>query len=131
MQHFHVWRLARKAALAVMLLSLAGHAGENRYLGAIVVSGSSSLNNTTTAAPFAIPPGAKLTLYTTGTDIRCLTDSESTATSGPTKGVPIPASTLFPTSVGQRLTTVSGSPSALLACIGTGTVDVWQRAGTE
>lgn len=123
-------RLVALAGLALVLQSLPARAGENRYLGAIVVSGS-SLNNATTAAPFVIPAGAKVTLYTAGTDVRCLTDSTATATSGSTKGIPIPASSAWPTSVGAGLIFISGTESALIACIGTGTVDVWVRAGTE
>lgn len=123
-------RLVALAGLALVLQSLPARAGENRYLGAIVVSGS-SLTNASTAAPFVIPAGAKLTLYTTASGIQCLTDSTSTATSGATKGFPIPTSSAWPTSVGAGLILISGTESALIACIGTGTVDVWVRSGTE
>jgi len=118
-----------RKALAVILLSVTATAGENRYLGAIVVSGS-SLNNTTTAAPFVIPPGSKVTVVCTAA-VNMLTDNVSTATSGATKGLPISANSIFPTSVGRALATVSGVSTALIAVIGTGTCDVWQRDGNE
>lgn len=104
-------------------------AGENKYLGAIVVSGS-SLTNLSTAAPFAIPGGALLTINCTAA-MNMLVDNTSTATSGATKGLPVPASTNFPTSVGKAFSLLSGSPTAVIAIIGTGTCDVWQRSGTE
>ncbi|MBL0304409.1 MAG: hypothetical protein IPQ23_22410 [Cytophagaceae bacterium] len=113
----------------LLCLSLPATAGENKYLGAIVVSGS-SLTNLTTAAPFAIPAGSKLTINCTAA-MNVLMDSTSTATTGATKGLPVPASTNFPTSAGKALASVSGSPSAVMAVIGTGTCDVWQRDGNE
>lgn len=116
-------------ALAVILLSVTATAGENRYLGAIVVSGS-SLNNTTTAAPFVIPGGAKITMVCTAA-VNVLTDNAATATSGAIKGLPWDANKALPTSVGKTLTMLAGAPTALVAVIGTGTCDFWQRSGTE
>ena len=118
-----------RLALTVMLLAVSAKAGENRYLGAIVVSGS-SLNNTTTAAPFVIPGGAKITVVCTAA-VNILVDNLSTATSGATKGLPVASGAIFPTSVGKTLTTISGQWTALIAIIGTGTCDIWQRSGTE
>lgn len=121
----------RKLTLLLALaLAAPAAAGENKHLGAIVVSGS-SLTNATTAAPFVIPQNAKLTLYCTAA-VQVLTDSTTvtTGTTG-TKGVFVPALTLFPTSVTLTLRTISGTPSALVAIIGTATCDVWQRTGTE
>lgn len=119
-----------RAALAVALvLGLSARAGENRYLGAIVVSGA-SLTNLTTAAPFAIPPGAKLTVNC-GAAVNMLVDNLSTAASGATKGVPIPASTNWPTSCGRALGNVSAVPSCVIAVIGTATCGFWLRDGTE
>jgi hypothetical protein len=116
-------------ALAVILLSVTATAGENRYLGAIVVSGS-SLNNTTTAAPFIIPSGAKVTVVCSAA-VNMLVDNMSTATTGSTKGLPIAANAIFPTSVGRNLTTISGQGTAVIAVIGTATCDVWLRDGSE
>jgi hypothetical protein len=116
-------------ALAVILLSVTATAGENRYLGAIVVSGA-SLNNTTTAAPFVIPTGAKVTVNCTAA-VNMLVDNLSTSTSGATKGLPVSASVNFPTSVGRSLSTISGQSTAVVAVIGTGTCDFWLRDGNE
>ena len=115
---------------AMVLISPSAHAGENKHLGVIVVSGS-SLNNMTTAAPFRIPPGEKITLYCTAA-VQVLTDSTvvSTGTTG-TKGVPVGATTLFPTSVGQAQGSISGTQTAVIAIIGTASCDVWLRLGTE
>lgn len=121
--------MRKTLAVTLCLLGLATHAGENRYLGAIVVS-ASSLTNLTTAAPFAIPPGAKITVNCSAA-VNMLTDNTVTAASGATKGLPIPASTNFPTSVGSSLSLLSGVPTAVVAVFGTGTCDFWERAGTE
>jgi hypothetical protein len=115
--------------LSLCLAAGTADAGENKYLGAIVVAGA-SLTNATTAAPFIIPPGAILTINCSAA-VNMLTDATVTATSGATKGLPVPAATNFPTSVGKSLTTITGQPSALLAVIGTATCDVWQRVGNE
>jgi hypothetical protein len=116
-------------ALAVILLSVTATAGENRFLGSIVVA-ANSLNNTTTAAPFVIPAGAKITVVCTAA-VNMLVDNLSTAASGATTGLPIPATTIFPTSVGRNLSTVSGVPTAVVAVFGTGTCSYWQRDGNE
>lgn len=119
-------------ALAVILLSVTAKAGENRLLGTLVSTGT-SVNNLTTAAPFAIPAGSKVTIYC-DVAARYLADNLSTALSGATKGVPTPVASLFPTSVGRQLFLVSGVPSASIALIsvtGTATCDVWQRDGSE
>lgn len=116
-----------------LLLAVPAHAGENAYLGAVVVSGS-SLTNLTTAAPFFIPPGAKVTVNCTAA-MQYLADNLSVATTGATKGLSIPATTNFPTSVGKAKGNIAingvNSQSAVLAFIGTGTCDVWLRDGNE
>lgn len=119
----------RLAALLVCLLAGAPRAGENRWLGAIVVSGS-SLTNATTAAPFVIPPMAKITVNCTAA-VNMLVDATAATASGAGMGVPVPANTNFPSSVGQRLVVISATPSALVAVIGTGTCNFWLRDGNE
>lgn len=119
--------------LLVALLSPAAEAGENKYLGVLTSTGT-SVNNTSTAVPFSIPAGAKLTLYCDTANGRVLTDQSSVATSGSTKGVPLAATTLFPTSVGAARSSLSGNPTALVALIsssGTTNCDVWARSGDE
>jgi hypothetical protein len=121
--------LHRLAAVLVCLAVTAPRAGENKYLGAIVVSASSA-TNASTASPFVIQPRAKLTINCTAA-VNVLADASSTAASGATKGVPVPATTNFPTSEGQSLILIGGQKSALLAVFGTGTCDVWLRDGNE
>lgn len=119
--------------LFLAFVSRGADAGENQYLGALTSSGS-SVNNTTTAVPFGIPAGAKLTLYCDSANGRLLTDKPSTATSGATKGVPLPNANYFPTSVGSAKSSINGNPTALLAFIsssGTTNCDVWARSGDE
>jgi hypothetical protein len=116
-----------------LLLAVPASAGENAYLGAVVVSGA-SLTNFTTAAPFAIPPGAKLTVVCSAA-VQYLSDATVVTTSGAGKGAPIGANTLFPTSVGKsKGRIVSGgtsTDSASIAFIGTGSCDIWLRDGGE
>ena len=117
--------------LVLFCFTTPARAGESQYLGAIVVSGA-SLTNLTTAAPFGITPGSYLTLNCTAA-VNLLTDSTVTTSSGANKGVPVPALTNFPTSVGRknlaRLTNFGDT--AQIAIIGTATCDVWQRSGNE
>lgn len=123
--------LAVLALSAALLVPARAEAGEYKHLGVITVAGA-SLTNQTTAVPFVIPPANKVTLYCTAA-VQVLTDATvvTTATTG-TKGVPVAALTLFPTSVGSFLTVlIGGQKSALIAIIGTGACDVWQRLGTE
>lgn len=107
--------------------------GESLYLGQIVSTGAGSQSNLTTAAPFVIPPGSKVTLYSSAA-VNVLTDNRTAGASGANKGVPVGASSNFPTSVGRAQGPVNGVPSAAIAVYFTGaaqTVDVWQRSGTE
>ncbi len=116
--------------LALFAVPLVAQAGENRHLGVITVSGA-SLTNVTTAVPFNIPVNAYLTLYCTAA-VQVLTDATlvTTGTTG-SKGVPVAATTLFPTSVSRDIAAISGVRTAVIAIIGTASCDVWQRLGTE
>lgn len=136
-------RLTLVAAVWLFLAAPCGaptaHAGENRILG-IITSTGTSVSNFTTAVPFFIPPGAKLTLCCDAA-ARLLTDQLTVANSGATKGVLVPACsssapTLFPTSVGSSRGVI-GTPSqqsagiAMISVTGTVNCDVFQRLGTE
>lgn len=119
--------------LSVVLLAPARtEAGENLHLGTATMTGA-SITNVSTAVPFRIPPGAYLTINCSAA-VQMLTDATlvSVGTLG-TKGVPVPALTNFPTSVGQAKSSISGTPTAVIAFIGTAAVtcDVWARLGTE
>ena len=127
------------AALVSVLFSLSAFAGENRFLGTIASPDGGSFSNYTTATQFALPTGTKVTMYCDAA-ARILTDSMTTATSGVNKGLPIAATTLFPTSIGRTVTqipTTDGGPSAptgviaIIPVSGTANCDVWQRLGTE
>ena len=126
-------------ATLLLVLSLSVWAGENKYLGAIVSPDGGSFNNTTTATPFLINNGIKVTMDCDAA-ARVLTDASATALTGSTKGVRVALTTLFPTSVGKFLTTVTSTdgglagPTSLIAIIpvsGGATCDVWARLGTE
>lgn len=120
------------AVLSSLLLSSNAVAGENKHLGVVTMTGA-SVTNVTTVAPFQIPAGAQVTLYCSAA-VQVLTDSTlvSVGTTG-TKGVPVNATVLFPTSVGRAISAVSGNPTAVIAFIGTAAVtcDVWARLGNE
>jgi hypothetical protein len=123
-------RLFLFCLVALVLSPRVAAAGENAHLGVLTASGS-SVNNLTTAVPFRIPPGAKVTLVCTAA-VQVLVDNfvTSTSTTG-TKGVPVGANALFPTSVGRANGSISGTPTAVIAMIGTGSCDVWTRDGNE
>ena len=118
------------ALAALLVVPRVAQAGERAHLGVIVVSGA-SLTNVTTAAPFKIPTNAKITIYCTAA-VQVLTDAfaVTTGTTG-TKGVPVAATVLFPTSVSEAKAAVGGVPSAVIAIIGTASCDVWLRLGSE
>jgi hypothetical protein len=118
---------ALSLALAAALVALPVQAGENAYLGQIVVSANSK-TNATTAAPFVIPPGAKITIYCTAA-VNILVDNAAATT---TTGLPVAATTLFPTSVGRSGSILlSGAVTAQVAIFGTATCSIWQRDGNE
>lgn len=128
--------LALLAALAV-LTSAPALAGE-AYLGAIVSGAGADTTNGSTAAPFLIPRGAKLTLYCTAAALICTdTTSACTVLGGAQPGVPWDALKLFPTSVRTDIAaptiTISSQASAIVRIVGAGAVTcyVWQRYGNE
>lgn len=132
---------------ALCILGGVALAGENIYLGRLASSGAGvSVNNFTTAVPFGIPPGAKVTMYCDAA-ARVLTDKRTVTVSfdgGAYLGVPVAVTTLFPTSVGrsssQILNVLQGDagytygPSAVISAAGAtaaSNCDVWQRVGDE
>jgi hypothetical protein len=119
----------RAIALFAVLAASTSFAGENKFLGTVTVSGA-SLTNLTTAVPFKIPGGAYLTIVCDAA-VRILTDNTSVAVSGANTGFPWAATTPLPTSVGSASANFNGSPSAVIAIIGTGNCQVWQRMGNE
>lgn len=117
-------------------------AGENAYLGTIDAPADGGIaTNVSTASPFWIPAGSKVTLDCDW-EARVLTDKTTVARSGSAKGLRIPVTTLFPTSVGAAVGAIDGGAgaqaraTALIAVTSNdaGTAascGVWLRSGTE
>lgn len=120
----------RKLVAVLCLAASTGFAGE-KYLGVIAgTGGPTAKNNSSTAAPFVIPSMAKITVQCDA-DAYVATDV-TTATSS--NGVKVLQDSVFPTSVGSNLTTVSSTRSAVLSVIGvSGAVNckVFERRGNE
>ena len=127
------------AALAVLTAPQRAEAGEE-YLGAIVSGAGADTTNGTTAAPFVIPFGSKLTLYCTAAAYVC-TDTATTcaAVGSAGAGVPVAATTNFPTSTrpypnvtGSGII-VSSKGSSVVRIVGAAAVTcyVWSRNGNE
>lgn len=123
------------------LVALPALAGE-KYLGIIVSGAGADTTNASTAAPFAIPPGAKVTVTCTAAAFICAQPPQggtgSTACTasltGSNPGVPVTANQVFPTSTSSAFTTtISSTRSSVLRIVGTAAVNcvVWERSGTE
>ena len=126
--------------LAAVLFALPASAGE-RFLGIIVSAAGADTTNITTAAPFSIPKGQKITLACTAAAFVCAVPLASTPTAactaslaGANPGVPVIASEKFPTSTDtMNGTTLSSNPTAVVRIVGTAAVNcvVWARKGDE
>lgn len=86
-----------------LLLSLPATAGE-RYIGKIVSAAGADTSNASTATPFYIPPGARVTLWCNASAY-VLTDTTVAVTdgTGANPGMPLTSSEKFPTSVGVQV----------------------------
>lgn len=132
--------MTRLALVVALCLSSAAMAGE-RFLGIIVSAAGADTTNATTAAPFAIPPGAQITMACTTAAFVCAAPLASTPTAactaslaGANPGVPVSASEKFPTSTStQNTVTVASNRSATVRIVGTAAVNcvVWERRGDE
>jgi hypothetical protein len=123
--------------LAVAVLSMPALAGEEK-LGDLVSAAGGDITNASTATPFVIPIGSKLTLNCTAAANVCTDTSTACATSGAGQGLPISASSNFPTSVRPQpssapTVTISGKLSSILRIAGAAAVtcSVWMRTGNE
>ena len=126
--------------LAAVLFALPASAGE-RFLGIIVSGAGADTTNATTAAPFAIPPGAQITMACTAAAFICaapLASSPSAACTaslaGANPGVPVSANEKFPTSTSTQATaTIASSTSSTVRIVGAAAVNcvVWERRGNE
>jgi len=131
--------LSRTIVTLALLLSSLAVAGES-YLGAIVSAAGADTTNDSTATPFKVPHGTKLTLYCTAAANVCVdTSSACTALGGANPGVPLASTTLFPTSTRHDTAAPSVSSAtaattgAYLRIVGAGAVTcyVWARQGSE
>lgn len=121
-----------------VLVACPALAGE-KFLGTIVSGAGSDTTNDSTATPFKVPRGSKLTLNCTATANICTDQSTACTTSGAGKGVPVNASTNFPTSVDATTgaPTVSSGTAAnggsIVRIVGAAAVscDVFLRSGNE
>ena len=127
----------RTLALVVAVLSLPAFAGEE-YLGAILSGAGADTTNATTAAPFVIPLGSKLTLYCTAAANICTDTSTACGVTGAANmGIPVAATVNFPTSVrplsSAPYVTISSQRSSILRIVGAAAVTcyVWARNGNE
>lgn len=132
--------MTRLVLAVVLLLTPAAMAGE-RFLGIIVSAAGADTTNATTAAPFAIPPGAQITMACTAAAFVCAAPLASSPTAactvslaGANPGVPVSANEKFPTSTSTQATaTIAGSTSSTVRIVGAGAVNcvVWERRGNE
>lgn len=130
--------MKRFLLFAALLTAAPALAGE-RFLGSIVSAAGADTTNATTASPFVIPPGTRLTVQCTATAY-VIGDDKTAVTS--TRGVTLAALALFLTKVDG--TTTSGAsntvaiagqtgPSGILRIAGPAAVtcNVWARKGDE
>lgn len=132
--------MTRLSLLLCLVLAPAALAGE-RYLGVIVSGAGADTTNASTAAPFAIPPGSKITMVCTASAFICavpLASSPSAACTaslaGANPGIPVVANEKFPTSAAVTNTaTVASTRSAIVRIVGAAAVNclVYERSGTE
>lgn len=128
--------------VAAAITAAVALAGENAYLGTIDAPADGGVaTNASTSSPFAIPAGSKVTLDCDW-EARVLTDRTTVGRSGASKGLRVPVTTLFPTSVGSAIGAIDGGAgtqarqTALIAVTSNdaGTAascGVWLRSGTE
>ena len=128
--------LALLAALAV-LTSAPALAGEE-YLGIIISGTGADTTNSSTATPFVIPAGSKITANCNAAAYFCTdTANACTATGGSQPGVPVASGVNFPTSTRAEgnppTTTVSGKRSSIVRIFGAAAVSctIWIRNGNE
>ena len=98
-------------ALALACIAVAAVAGE-KPIGKIVSASGADTSNDSTATPFFIAPGAKLTIWCNAS-AWILTDSNTAADMGTTNwGQPVSANEKFPTSVGTQVKVIGSATAA-------------------
>ena len=93
----------KRVLALVLFLSSPALAGE-KYLGKIVSAAGADTSNASTATPFYIAPGSKVTLWCNASAY-VLTDTAVAVTdgTGANPGLPLSSSEKFPTSVGVQV----------------------------
>lgn len=130
--------MIRSLLLLVVALAAAPALAGEEYLGVIVSAAGADTTNASTAAPFVVPLGSKLTIYCTAAANVC-TDTASACTTlgGANAGVSVSSSSNFPTSVRGNISapsvTISSQRSSIVRIVGAAAVTcyVWARVGNE
>lgn len=128
----------RTLFLVFALVACPALAGE-KFLGDIVSAAGADTTNDSTATPFKVPRGSKLTVNCGAPANLCTDQSTACTTSGAGKGVPLNANTNFPTAVdGVTSAPVVSSGTAanggsIVRIVGAAAVtcSVWLRSGNE
>lgn len=127
-----------RALLAFLALSAAPALAGETYLGSIVSGAGADTTNGSTASPFKIPQGARLTIACTAAGFVAVdTTAAVTNLAGANPGIPLVANERFATTVGARGPTVGGTTVAASGAIvrisGAAAVTcvIWAREGTE
>jgi len=128
----------RNLAIAVAVLLAAPAVAGEKWVGQIISGAGADTTNSSTATPFYVPLGSKVTAYCTAAANICTDQSAACTTSGAGMGVPVAASTLFPTSVSKSpvVTAAVGTAAAggaVIRIVGAGAVtcQFWVREGNE
>lgn len=130
--------MIRSLLLLVVALAAAPALAGEEYLGVIVSAAGADTTNASTAAPFVVPYGSKLTFSCTAA-VNICTDTASACTvlGGANPGVPVATGVNFPTSVRGSTSapsvTISSQRSSIIRIVGAAAVTcyVWARVGNE
>lgn len=127
-----------RALSALLALSAAPAMAGETYLGSIVSGAGADTTNGSTATPFLIKPGTRLTIACTAAGFVAVdTTTAVTNLAGANPGIPLVANERLATTVGAKGPTVGGSTVAAAGAIvrisGAAAVTcvVWSREGTE
>ena len=134
--------MTKTLGLVALLLATAAMAGEvpvgstngSAGVNAIVSAAGADTTNSSTATPFFIPTGAKISIWCNAAAYIAIDSRVAANATG--NGVPVSANTLFPTSTGTIITSNTANASlggAIVRVFGSGAVTcyVFVRRGTE
>lgn len=132
----------RHVLTVLLCLSSASALAAEKYLGKIVSGAGADTTNDSTATPFFVPLGSKLTVVCNAAAYICVdTSTACTATAGSNPGLPVVASEKLPTSTGggwlsttpkvSSATAATGGAYVRIMGSGAVTCDVFTRDGSE